>query len=147
MSFIRIALIWSTGLLFFLANQMLMTDFFYRPFFSLTNESWFLVFIGILVSFTFGLLLSVFGEIMYDILSKRFKTKQHTKKRHIVFTDRHVLLNLYGFSLSMLLIFGIKMILEFKLYNFSNIQYIVLFSIFIWSLHKQLSQDSEGNKL
>ncbi|MDO9592535.1 MAG: hypothetical protein Q7I98_04985 [Erysipelotrichaceae bacterium] len=140
MQFFRAAAAWSTGLLFFLANQMLMTDIFYRPFFGLTFDAWYLIIIGGVASFALGLLLTITGEMIFTLLLKRLKPKRLLVMSEGAFSDQQILFNLYGFSFGMVIIFGIKFFLELKLYNLSNIQYVVLFLIFFCAIHLKLLQ-------
>jgi hypothetical protein len=140
MPFFRVAAVWSTGLMFFLANQMLMTDIFYRPFFGLTFDAWYLILIGGLASFALGLLLTITGEMIFTLLLKRLKPKRLLVISEGAFSDRQILFNLYGFSFGMMIIFSLKLLLEFKIYNFSNIQYVVLFLIFFSAIHLKLLQ-------
>jgi hypothetical protein len=117
-----------------------MTDIFYRPFFGLTFDAWYLILIGGLASFALGLLLTITGEMIFTLLLKRLKPKRLLVISEGAFSDRQILFNLYGFSFGMMIIFSLKLLLEFKIYNFSNIQYVVLFLIFFSAIHLKLLQ-------
>lgn len=157
-------LTWCMGLIFLFSSYTFMEDVLYRKFLGLNFDNSLLAIILCISALFFGATMSFAGIHGYDlwlkVLNKRKKTNQlgisamiqeidlghewPTKKEKKQYRKTLEKLNMvsmfFGTGYSCLLIFVIKLVIELRFYNYSNIQYAIMFLAFTWIFLKEMNK-------
>lgn len=139
-----------------------MEDVLYRKFLGLNFDNPLLAVIMCISSLFFGATMAYVGVYCYDLLmqikNRRKKTnlpilgnmihemeihpewssRKEKKKLKKLLDQLHMISMFFGTSLSCLIIFGTKFFFEIRFYNYSNIQYSVMFFILVIVFKKEM---------
>ncbi len=155
-------LTWCMGLIFLFSSYSFMEDVLYRKFLGLNFDNPLLAVIMCISALFFGATMAYVGVYCYDVFiqlrNKRKKTEQlsmgnmiHELEIHPEWTSRkekkkfmklldqlHMTSMFFGTSLSCLIIFITKFFFEIRFYNYSNIQYTIMFFILVIVFKKEM---------
>ncbi len=160
----RFFLTWCMGLIFLFSSYTFMEDVLYRKFLGLNFDNSILAVILCVSALFFGAVMAYVGFHMYDWIfitlrhskketamslndllievemQTKWPSKSHKKQYKRIKENVEMHAMLFGTSFSCLTIFTTKLILEMKLYNYSNIQYVLMFGIFSLIFYKELTK-------
>lgn len=157
-------LTWCMGLIFLFSSYVFMEDVLYRKFLGLNFDNGLLAVLMCISALFFGATMSYAGVYVYDFMvklrAKRKKTtpevlgdisetvdlniedmgnkqkKQWKKLKHEIYRASMF----FGTSFSCLVIFLVKLVIEIRFYNYSNIQYTLMFLAFTVIFLKELDR-------
>lgn len=157
-------LTWCMGLIFLFTSYTFMEDVLYRKFLGLNFDSALMAVILCISALFFGATMGYGGIYGYDLwlklVNRRKKTQVkgfseliqeieleqvwESKKEKKLFKQTMEKLQLiamfFGTSYACLLIFGVKLVIEIRFYNYSNIQYVLMFLIFTMIFKKEMAK-------
>lgn len=157
-------LTWCMGLIFLFSSYVFMEDVLYRKFLGLNFDNGLLAVLMCISALFFGATMSYVGVYVYDVLvrirARRKKTsseylgdisevvdleienmprkhkKQWKKLKHEIYRASMF----FGTAFSCLVIFLVKLAIEIRFYNYSNIQYTLMFLAFAVIFLKELDR-------
>lgn len=164
-------LTWCMGLIFLFSSYVFMEDVLYRKFMGLNFDNSLLAVLMCISALFFGAVMSYTGVYLYDSLNK-MKYKRHKISREGLGEMNHRidlekqwssksekkaykknLGNLYrismfyGTTMSCLIIFTVKLVIEIRFYNYSNIQYVLMFLALGLVFYKEMERIHEKIEL
>lgn len=157
-------LTWCMGLIFLFSSYVFMEDVLYRKFLGLNFDNSLLAVLMCISALFFGATMSYAGIYVYDIVIKlrarrkkeaaemlsdvsetvdlaieglaNKQKKQWKKLKHEIYRAAMF----FGTSFSCLVIFLVKLVIEIRFYNYSNIQYTLMFFVFAVIFLKELDR-------
>lgn len=157
-------LTWCMGLIFLFTSYTFMEDVLYRKFLGLNFENPLLAVLLCLSALFFGATMTYAGIHGYDLwlklLGRRLKTtipglsdmlqqielegqwpaKKEKKQYKRTLEKLNMMAMFFGTSYSCLIIFAVKLVIELRFYNYSNIQYFLMFLAFSWIFLKEMNK-------
>lgn len=155
-------LTWCMGLIFLFTSYTFMEDVLYRKFLGLNFDNSLLAVILCISALFFGATMSYAGIHGYDlglkVVNHRKKTafqgisqmmheidlfadwhsKADKKRYKKLKEDLYMIAMFFGTAYSCLIIFAVKLVIEIRFYNYSNIQYVLMFLAFTWLFVKEM---------
>ena len=159
------------GLIFLFSSYVFMEDVLYRKFMGLNFDNSLLAVLMCISALFFGAVMSYTGVYLYDLLiglkNKRLKRQREGlgEMIHKIDLEKHWQLKpekksykktlgklyrvsmFYGTSMSCLILFFVKLIIEIRFYNYSNIQYVLMFLALGLVFYKEMERLHEKVEL
>lgn len=157
-------LTWCMGLIFLFSSYTFMEDVLYRKFLGLNFDNPLLAVIMCISALFFGATMAYVGVYCYDMfLQMRNRRKQielpllgdmvheleihpewhckkEKKKLKKILDQLHMTAMFFGTSTSCLIIFLTKLCVEIRFYNYSNIQYTLMFLVMVFVFKKEMDK-------
>ncbi len=155
-------LTWCMGLIFLFSSYTFMEDVLYRKFLGLNFDNSLLAVILCISALFFGATMSYAGihgfDLWLKVTNRRKKAtvfgisammqsidiegiwpNKTEKKRYKKLKENlYIIAMFFGTSYSCLIIFAVKLVIELRFYNYSNIQYVLMFLTFTWLFSKEM---------
>lgn len=155
-------LTWCMGLIFLFSSYTFMEDVLYRKFLGLNFDNSLLAVILCISALFFGATMSYTGIHGYDLwlrvlthrkkntvqgisqllqeidLEHEWACKKDKKKFKKIKENLYMISMFFGTAYSCLLIFVVKLVIEIRFYNYSNIQYVLMFLAFTCIFLKEM---------
>lgn len=155
-------LTWCMGLIFLFSSYTFMEDVLYRKFLGLNFDNSLLAVILCISALFFGATMSYAGIHGFDLwlkLTNRHKKvavlgissmmhaidiegcwsyKSDKKRYKKIKENLYMIAMFFGTAYSCLIIFAVKLVIELRFYNYSNIQYVLMFLAFSWLFLKEM---------